>query len=259
MFDGRIFVCADIHGSATAIRNIINQIESPQKNDIIIVAGDAGFEYDTSIMGSAKKAAKKFPGTFIVMRGNHDSSYWYEHTENQSDEDVKARDGWTVENGFLYQNKYPNIWYVYDNGGIYSIGDYNFLFLPGAYSIDKDYRLRRGFPYNKNEQLDYSVMCELIDLVKSWNDNGFPIDFVIGHTFPRKLEPLYNYLFLSNFDQSNVDHRTEQWLDQMADLFEVNPDFKQYFGGHFHDTKSLNDKYTMVYQIPINVKKWIGE
>ena len=31
-------------------------------------------------------------------------------------------------------------------------------------------------------------------------------------------------------------------------LFEVNPYFKQYYGGHFHDYRKLTDKYTMVYQ-----------
>lgn len=258
MFNGRIFVCADVHGSQVAIQKVINSIKNPQKDDIIIIAGDAGFEYDYSIMGSAKRTAKKFPGTFIVMRGNHDSSYWFEHTFYDGEKYIPDK-GWTIENDFLYQNKYPNIRYIDDNGGIYTIGDYNFLFLPGAYSVDKAYRIRRGFPYNENEQLTYSVMCELIDLVKDWNEKGFPIDFVIGHTFPRKLEPLYSYLFMDGLNQSTIDHRTEDWLNQMADLFEANPYFKQYFGGHFHDTTILSNEYTMVYQIPIDVKKWIGE
>ena len=102
-------------------------------------------------------------------------------------------------------------------------------------------------------------MHELINIVKNWNDKGFPIDFVVGHTFPHKLEPLYDDLFMDSIDQSKVDHRTEKWLNDISEVFEKNSDFKQYFGGHFHDTRMLNEKYTMVYQTPINVKKWIGE
>lgn len=60
----RIFVTGDIHGNASEIRNVVSQIDNPTKDDIIIVCGDAGFEYQEHIMGEAKRAARKFfPGT----------------------------------------------------------------------------------------------------------------------------------------------------------------------------------------------------
>ena len=253
MANGRIFICADIHGSAYTIEQVIKKIDKPSKNDVIIIAGDAGFEYGDHIMGAAKRAAKKFPGKWIVMRGNHDNCYWDHIKYNNG--------GWSrsIADNVVFENKYPNILYVNDNGGIYEINGYYFLFLPGAYSVDKHYRLRNGYPYNINEQLDKESMNDLYDYVANWNLDCRPIDFVVAHTAPRKMEPLYSDLFLSSIDQSTVDHRTEQWLDSMADLFEANPYFKQYFFGHFHDTRVLNDKYTMVYQIPINIEKWIGE
>ena len=255
MFNGRIFVCGDIHGDANVVTSIVNSIENPQADDIIIIAGDAGFEYGNYIMGRAKRAAKKFPGRWIVMRGNHDNCYWKDHIFVENDS-FKVENGWNIiggEDQFIYQNKYPNIWYVHDNGGIYTIGDWNFLFLPGAYSIDKDYRLRMGYPYNPKEQLDTFTMNECYDMVLNWNKMGFPIDYVIGHTFPLKLEYTYRDRFISFIDQSTVDKRTEQWLDNMSNLFEKNPDFKMYYGGHFHYEKKLTDKYTMVYQSPLEI------
>ena len=60
---GRVFCVGDQHGSTINIRNTIDQIDNPQSDDFIIICGDAGFEYDNCIMGSAKKEAKKFPGT----------------------------------------------------------------------------------------------------------------------------------------------------------------------------------------------------
>lgn len=249
VMEGRIFICADIHGSSAVIQDIIKEINRPTPQDTIIICGDAGFEYGDHIMGKAKKAAKCFPGNWIVMRGNHDNCYWRDHT----DENGNPQIGWSICEGvngadYLVQNQYPNILYVKDTGGIYKIKDYNFLMLPGAYSVDKFYRLSVGLPYNPDEQLKLTEMYELMDIVQEWNDNNLPIDYVIGHTFPQYLEPYYSYCFMEGLDQKFIDRRTEFWLNEISFLFEVNPYFKQYYGGHFHDYRKLTDKYTMVYQ-----------
>jgi 3-oxoacid CoA-transferase subunit A len=250
--NGQIYVVADIHGSASVIKNIIAAIKNPSPEDIIIVAGDAGFEYCSHVMGSAKRAARKFVGTWIVMRGNHDSRYWKDHSAYNG-QNYTPDEGWafTKDGYYLYQEKYPNILYVSDSGGILNINDYNILFCPGAYSVDKMYRLRMNYPYNKEEQLTDDEMIDLINIVKEWNNIGFDIDYVIGHTFPKYLERYYRDLFMDNIPQDLVDKKTEQWLNTMSEYFELNPAFKQYYGGHFHDQRHVNDKYTMVYQYPV--------
>lgn len=257
-----VYVCGDIHGNPKNIRTIINQIDAPSKDDFIIIAGDAGFEYENYIMGQAKKEAAKFPGTWIVMRGNHDSSYWMRHTnyvdfqEGFADR-IIADFNWETfiyqDCGYLRQLKYPNIWYTYDWGGIYTIDKYSILFCPGAYSIDKFYRLRSGYPWNPDEQLSPIEEQNLYNAVKQHNIDNLPIDFVIGHTFPKKIEPYLSYLFMEGVNQENVDKRTEEWLDKMAELYENNFAFKQYIGGHFHDTKVLTDKYTILYTDVVNL------
>lgn len=60
---GRVFVTGDTHGSAAEIRNRILQIKDANKDDFVIICGDAGFEYQDHVMGSAKKEVEKFPGT----------------------------------------------------------------------------------------------------------------------------------------------------------------------------------------------------
>lgn len=262
-----VYVCGDLHGNPHNIRYIISQIEDPSENDFIIVAGDAGFEYQGYNMGQAKKEAAKFPGTWIVMRGNHDSSYWMQHTnyvdfqEGFADR-IIADSKWETflhqDGGYLRELKYPNIWYTYDWGGWYRICDYGILFCPGAYSIDKFYRLRNGYPWNPDEQLSTIEKEELYDLVNKCNQYNFPIDFVIGHTFPKKIEPYLQYLFMDGINQGNVDKSTEEWLDKMADIYENNYAFKQYIGGHFHDTKILTDKYTILYHAVVNLKDYMN-
>ncbi len=246
----RVFITGDIHGSVQEINSIIAQIDNPNKNDIIIVAGDAGFEYQDYNMGSAKKAAKKFPGIWIVMRGNHDSSYWSEHTTwDEEEQKYIPFKNWsfTKDGYYLYQNKYPNIWYIPDDGAILNIGKYNILFCPGAYSVDKWYRLRNNYPWNPNEQLSTEARQALYDMLVEWKKIELDIDFVIGHTFPYKCNQYLEYLFLPNLDQRSIDKTTEHWLDEMAEIFETMPSFKHYFGGHFHDDHQLNDKYTLLY------------
>jgi 3-oxoacid CoA-transferase subunit A len=251
MFNGRFFVCADLHGDTKNILHVLNWIENPSEEDTIIVCGDAGFEYEDRIMGSAKRAANSFPGKWVVLRGNHDSCYWKRHNQDPKWNFLLGESG----DDFLYQKKYPNILYVRDCGGIYHIGKYNFLMLPGAFSVDKDYRISRRYPWNPDEQLSEIEMRDLTDLVKNWCEQDFPIDYVIGHTFPLYLQPKIQDLFIDFISQTKVDKRTEKWLDEISFIFENNSAFKQYYGGHFHSERILGPHYTMVYQTPMEIKE----
>ena len=262
---GRILVCGDIHGNVYSVRDVISQISDPKEDDKIIICGDAGFEYMDCIQGAAKKAAKKFPGSWIVLRGNHDSRYWEAHCNVEYNAEGEPsiwhpHDGWlfTEDGQYIYQKKYPNILYVYDAGGLYNIDGYNFLFVPGAYSVDKYYRLETNMPWNSKEQLNLKEQDKLIELVHNCNKNNIPIDFVIGHTFPLYIEPFYKHLFLDFVDQSSVNKDTEHFLDVLSFVFEQNPAFKHYFGGHFHsDIYNMKDKYTMLYYNVANIEDYI--
>lgn len=259
----RIFVTGDLHSSASEFNNRIAQIDNPTEEDVIICAGDVGIEYGNRIYGDIKRAMKKFPGTVIVMRGNHDDCYWKNH--GYVDKDFYYHfynESWEFADNkglFIRQKKYPNIWYVDDNGGIYTIGNYCILFIPGAYSVDKEYRLRNNFPWNPQEQLTENTRNALYNTIKIWDNIGFDIDFVIGHTFPAKIESYYNDLFMSGIDQSSVDKTMEYWLNDMAKEFENSPTFKQYFGGHFHDDRVLTNKYTMLYHSVKNLADYEKE
>ena len=248
-----IYITGDIHGNAHEIRNRIAQIKNPSKDDFIIIAGDAGFEYESYVMGAAKREARKFPGTWIVLRGNHDSRYW-KH-ENDRDWEIIQYQGCD----YLYQSKYPNIWYLPDEGCIYRLEDYNILFIPGAYSVDKWYRLRNNYPWNPSEQLSAKEKSNLNLLTTEWLDDGFDIDFVVGHTFPLKMEKYYDDLFMEGLNQANIDKSMETWMNNMAMIYENSSSFIQYFGGHFHDDRTLTNKYTMLYHSVKNLADYMKE
>jgi 3-oxoacid CoA-transferase subunit A len=142
------------------------------------------------------------------------------------------------------QKKYPNIHYVKDAGDVYTFGEYNFLIIPGAYSVDKYYRLRNNYPYEMEELLTASEMEQIL---KYTNDFKNDIDFVLAHTAPMKIEPKLWYLFMNGVNQDEVDKTMENWLDDVMNVIEDGNNFKQYFFGHFHDDKKLDENYTMLY------------
>ena len=246
---GRIFVCGDLHGYASSFKQRVNNdIQNPQEDDVIICCGDVGIEYGDLVQGALKKAMKKFPGTIYVMRGNHDARYWARHTETietiSEYIEQPINNSWIIEDDLLYQEKYPNIKYIRDGGGIYNINGYNFLFIPGAYSVDKYYRLNNHLPYEPQEQLTWLEENNLLSLVDSYNLFNFNIDYVISHTAPLGTQIYFKDLFLNFIDQSTVDNHMEYFLDEIYNL--LNNKFKRWYFGHYHDDRSFG-KFTMLY------------
>lgn len=254
-----VYIAADAHGDVNRYKEIVNQIDDPKEEDIIIICGDAGLEYDIYIMGQCKKYMKKFPGTWLIMRGNHDARVWKKHTKNYIDETI-ANDGWSFSDRFdeitLYQNKYPNIHYIDDAGGIYNIEGYSCLFIPGAYSVDKAYRIINYLPYEYEEQLDYGEFERLYNKITNNKNN---IDFVFAHTYPEFLEDFVSDLFIANIDQFTVDRTTEKWIKVFMEKIGAGKNFKHYFFGHLHDDRKLNSYYTMVYKKVARLEDYINE
>ena len=258
----KIWITGDKHGYAQDMANVILQCKDATSQDYLIICGDFGAEYGKYVMGGLKKVCKTFPGKIIVLRGNHDECYWKKHTiENTKDISLQTpEDGWKFVSEesyyphFIYQQKYPNILYTRDEGDIISLGGYKFLFIPGAYSVDKFYRLAYDLPYNPKEQLTDVEKVNLIDLIEEWLMYN-KIDFVISHTFPLSWEKYYKDLFLTDINQSTVDKKTEKFLDKIKKI--LNNKYIHWFGGHFHDDRELNEKATMLYNKVVEIGDYI--
>lgn len=245
-----IYISGDLHGSRESIAERLGQLPHDcSSEDIIITLGDVGLEYGSKVMGSMKKTMRAFDGKWIIMRGNHDARYWKRHTYIDSDTGIlRAENGWEFVDKYgsvlLRQKKYPNIFYIKDEGDILGIQNYTCLFIPGAYSVDKEYRIKEHLPYEPEEQLTEKEFIQLIEKAEEYSED---IDFVFSHTAPYKLESELKYLFLGFVNQNNIDKYSEKWLDEFADLLEDRNSFKHWFFGHFHDTKDFNEKYTVLF------------
>lgn len=234
----KIMITGDTHGSSLSVIKRFKR-ESIQENDIIIVCGDFGANYGNTRSESLRETCNSIGGKWIVVRGNHDTRYWRDFKDNKNYH--VSEDG-----QYLIENKYPNIYYVKDEGGLYSIGDYNFLMIPGAFSVDGELRKLLDYPFEPEEQLTQEEMNKIFQIAADQQDK---IDFVIAHTFPEKI--VYSnliYLFMDGVNQSKVDNTMEYWLNNVMEILEKNQNFKQYFGGHFHDSKTLNEKYIILFE-----------
>lgn len=248
-----IYVIGDLHGDGRFLEHILlPQIEKLTESDIIITLGDVGIKYGGKNSG-LKNFLLKFPCTWLIMRGNHDDRYWKDVvTKEVIDGETRwiAAEGWSFSNYFdeitLVEDKYPNIHYIDDAGGFYNIENYNCLFLPGAYSVDKDWRLTTGRAYCFEEQLTYGEMNKFL------KDNS-KVDFIFSHTCPISLTPYLEDLFLSIIDQNTVDKTTEHFLERVRELY----DFKHWFFGHYHGDRLIENKFTMLYRTVARLEDYV--
>ena len=122
------------------------------------------------------------------------------------------------------EKDFPYIKYAMDYPDWYVINEYKTLVFPGAFSVDKNYRLMMGYSWFKDEQLTIEEMEYGREMAKIINK----CDLVLSHTCPCIYEP--TDLFLSNIDQSTVDKTMERYLGEI----EFALDYRAWLWGHYH-------------------------
>jgi 3-oxoacid CoA-transferase subunit A len=219
-----IFITGDVHGSAAPIESYYNAYISKLKTNEeiwIVLLGDSGLNYNNN--KTMKNRLRDLPLKFFVVRGNHEDRAY-----NCA---MRHPNKWSVVKQFnnycLVEDKYPNIYYAMDDGGIYMLETFKVLVIPGAYSVDKYYRLENYGPEHwfPEEQLDAEEMYAFNDF------KGHHFDFVFSHTCPFSWQPFDK--FLPQVDQSTVDNSMERWLDE----FKNDISFTGWCFGHYHDDR----------------------
>ena len=165
------------------------------------------------------------PITLFCIHGNHEMRPY--NVDGYELIDFKGGKVWV-------QKEYPNILFAKD-GEIFNFENqgitYKTIVIGGAYSVDKYYRLMRGWSWIEDEQ----PSKEIKDFVeKQLEDRTWEIDIVLSHTCPCYYEPVE--WFLSGLDQSTVDKSTELWLDTIFERL----NFKKWYCGHYHGSKKID-------------------
>ena len=222
---------SDTHGK------VFNRIYDTnlQPDDTLIILGDNGLNFFLDERDKKEKECVQTSGVRVYcLRGNHDVRPQTLLTmERIYDDEVKQ---------FVYRElTYPNIRYLID-GLTYLFGDYSALVIGGAYSVDRDLRLKKirkdGWcGWWPDEQL-YEYEKEKI-LRKVHRSN---VDFVFTHTCPLEFQP--KDLFLSFVDQSSVDDSMERFLSEVSKEVKWNI----WLFGHYHQDRIEKDYVEQFYQ-----------
>lgn len=223
-----IYVIGDIHGGWQPVRNFVQRApylfrqKDAGEENVLICLGDFGGNYFCNHRDEEfKKKLSNRPLTYFVVRGNHE--------ERASNVAAKNPEDWHKETYFggpvLVENKFPNIKYAADCPMIYTIDGKKTLVIPGAYSVDKMYRIMNKWGWFPEEQLNNEEMDYGLELLGC---HDWRVDLVLSHTCPICFEP--TDLFLDFIDQSNVDKTMERYLGQI----EYTLDYKLWMWGHYH-------------------------
>lgn len=216
-----IYITGDKH---TDFREVLYfcYINETTKKDILIVLGDAGINYYANETDKIlKNNLLQYPITFFCIHGNHE-----ERPEN-----IKSYKTKLFHNGIVYyEEDYPNILFAKD-GEIYDFNNHSVLVIGGAYSVDKYFRLGRGYNWYESEQPSELVKNKVMEVLESIDNK---IDIILSHTCPYKYLP--REMFLTGIDQSAVDNSTEYFLDKI----EEKVDYKLWYCGHFHTDKRID-------------------
>ena len=220
-----VYFTGDIHGSPFKLQVFCRYMELTEK-DTIVILGDVGANYYGGKRDKQfKEQIAKLAPTIFCIHGNHEQ-------RPANIPSYKAKE-WN-DGPVWYEEEYPNLLFARD-GNIYVIDGVRYLVIGGAFSVDKNYRLSRGYGWWADEPPSEEIKARVGRRVAN---SG--LDVILSHTCPFKYEP--REAFLPGIDQSEVDSSTEEWLDTI----EESVDYKAWFCGHWHIDKRI-DKMHFLY------------
>jgi len=196
LLNKEIVILGDVHGNFKELKYILEDWIQP-KPKLAILCGDIGLFWPRSLP-EHNKIFSDIDMKILFIDGNHD-----------------RHDIWQTENSPIIDSLKASGKYYMPRGSIERIMNQNFLFLGGALSIDKLFRLPyiSWWPEEELSQKDYEKI-----------DKNVPIDVVISHDIPNS----FKFKQLDRFEKQ--DEQTRRILDII--LHEKKP--KEWFFGHHH-------------------------
>lgn len=201
------------------------------RNDVLIILGDVGLNYFGDYRDTAlKEWIIDLPITLFCIHGNHER-----RPETIEGYDLQVKFGGLV----YFEPLFDNILFAKD-GEIYNFDGKQAVVIGGAYSVDKYYRLAKGWHWFEDEQPDNAKKQEVED---SLTQAQWKVDLVLTHTCPYKYLP--TEVFLPGIDQSRVDQSTEKWLDAINNKLI----YGKWYCGHYHTSKIIDRLQFMFHDI----------
>lgn len=217
-----VYYIGDTHGRFDKILKYIYDGTLTAK-DVVVILGDAGFNYYGNNHGDLynKRKLNTYGVKIFCIQGNHE-----QRPANIPTYKMRQFRGGKV----WYEPEFSNILFAKD-GEIYDLDGKQSIVIGGAYSVDKWYRIKKGYKWFADEQPSQRIKHTVESKLAACN---WHIDQVLTHTCPLKYTPVET--FLPGVDQSKVDKSTEEWLDAIEDQLH----YDRWLCGHWHIDKSVD-------------------
>lgn len=216
-----IYITGDTHGQFGHVKEFCEKYNTT-KDDILIILGDAGLnfngnEYDRD----RKRGVERLPITIFAIHGNHE----------MRPESVDTYKTMKWNGGLVYyEPEFPSLLFAKD-GEIFDLDGNKTIIIGGAYSVDKEIRLIRGWKWFEDEQPSDEIKAYVEEQL---GKEKWKVDVVLSHTCPLKYEPVE--WFMSGVNQNAVDKSTEKWLDYIENML----DYNKWYCGHYHGAKKID-------------------
>ncbi|MBQ6094457.1 MAG: metallophosphoesterase [Lachnospiraceae bacterium] len=223
-----IYFTGDIHGSPWGVKRFCEK-QILNNEDILVLLGDVAANYFGDWRDvEMKNVLGSLAPTILCIHGNHEMRPW--HIDGYHEAVWNGGKVWV-------QDQFPNLLFAQD-GDLFFINGLRYIAIGGAYSVDKRYRLARGYGWWEDEQPSEEIK-DYVEQQLREND----VDVILSHTCPFKYEP--QEMFLPGLDQSSVDTSTERWLDQI----EERTDYIAWFCGHWHTDKRIDKMHFLFHRV----------
>lgn len=215
-----IYITGDIHGEIDKVLFMI-KYKKIKHDDIIVLLGDVGVNYYLNKSEERPKRLLNDTGIqMLCVHGNHEARPNTIPSYHEKD--------W--HGGTVYvEDEFPNLLFAKD-GEIYDLEGRKAIVIGGAYSVDKEYRLARGWRWFPDEQPSDEIKKRVEE---NLDKASWKVDVVFTHTCPYPFEPVE--AFLPSIDQASVDKSTEAWLGDIQKRL----DYKNWYCGHWHINKHV--------------------
>ena len=241
----KFYITGDKHRNFEQVKRFCHEANTRRK-DVLIVLGDAGFNYYDDIRDDKLKTEMSALNiTLFCLHGNKEK-----RPQNIETYGVRSFCGGKV----YYEPKYPNIYFAID-GEVYTFDGRKYMVVGGAHSVDKQKCLEESLPYwddeMPNEEIKRLVEARLAlegDQVYGMLTHTCPIDYLPTEMF---VSTRQNAEFKRNRRKRvgkktfvpDIDRSTEVWLGDLEKRIQ----YAEWFCGHYHIDKQL-DKICIIYQ-----------
>jgi len=221
---GKIYITGDKHGSFLPIFKMVEKNEI-NKEDILIIAGDAGYIWNNDYIYKVETLEQVFRGTVVFIDGNH--------------ENFDLLNGFEVVEWFGGRaHKLGERVFHLMRGEIYSIYGNNFFTFGGGRSTDQDRRIE-GESWWKDEE---PTTEELEAGYKKLMENIDEIDYVISHETPE-----FAREFISRQKEIDEDYVLPYNLEKWYNAVTEGKRFKKWYCGHMHVDMLITSTLRVLY------------